>query len=151
MVLFMHYDCKTRSPVYWTDGFGDADLVQNQFNYIVFDTALNGSDVRTILGTAYRLTAMPRAIAGGKFGIRPAVAQSACGADASHGDKFAQLDIGGLSIRNPEINSDCNHPLCPTSETEAPQLGIGINHLKKLRIFVAWNQHKIYFSPAASG
>jgi hypothetical protein len=150
MNLFVHYDCNGRPPVYWTDAYGESDLVQNRFNYIIFPTALNGSEVPTILGTAYRLTSMPRDIASRRFGVRPSETGSVCTTDTPHGDKFVQLDVGGLSIHNPEINSDCGNPLCPTSETDAPQLGIGGNHLKKLRIFVAWKQHKIYFSPSVA-
>jgi hypothetical protein len=149
MNFFAHFDCD-RSPVYWTDNYGDIDLVTNPLNYIVFRTVLNGSEVPTILGTAYRLTAMPRKIASDRFNIRPNVPAVACARDAQSGDKFAMLEVGGLSIRNPEINSDCNNPLCPTAETLVPQLGIGINHLKKLRIFLAWKKGKIYFTPGTA-
>lgn len=146
MKIFLHVNCD-KSPVYWTDAYGDIDLLDNPLHYVVFRTALDGKDTPTILGTAYRLTAMPRNVAGERFNIRPK-SPAACSKDNQTGDKFAQLDIGGLTIRNPEINSDCDHPLCPTTETVVPQLGIGVNHLKKLRIFVAWKQKKIYFSPA---
>jgi len=147
MKIFLHVDCD-KSPVYWTDAYGDIPLVDNPFHYVVFNTDLDGKDTPTILGTAYRLTAMPRKIAGERFKIRPDSPEGACAKDAQKGDRFSQLNVGGLSIRNPEINSDCNHPLCPTAETVVPQLGIGINHMKKLRIFLAWKQRKIYFSPA---
>jgi hypothetical protein len=147
MKLFAHYDC-SKPPIYWSDSYGDMDLISNPFHYIIFHAALDGKEVPTILGTAYRLTAMPRKIASDRFNIRPNASEGACSKDAQSGDKFALLEIGGLSIRNPEINSDCNHPLCPTAETTAPELGIGVNHLKKLRVFLAWKQRKIYFTPA---
>jgi len=147
MKIFLHVDCN-KSPVYWSDAYGDIDLMDNPFHYVVFKTALDGKDTPTILGTAYRLTAMPRKIAGERFNIRPNAPEGACAKDLQNGDKFGLLDIGGLSIRNPEINSDCDHPLCPTAETVVPQLGIGINYLRKLRIFLAWKQRKIYFTPA---
>jgi len=124
MKIFLHVGCD-KSPVYRTDSYGKIDLLDNPFNYVLFETALDGKHTARILGTAYRLTAMPRKIAGERFNIRPDAPEGACAKEVQKGDRFGQLDIGGLSIRNPEINSDCDHPLCPTADTIAPELELG--------------------------
>jgi hypothetical protein len=144
--LFEHYNCAP-SPVYWSNSYGQADMLPNGLHYITFTAQVNGIDTRTTLATEFPLSSMPRRMAAEQFGIRKEDDRSAsCSGDRQQSDRFVSLTIDGLSINNPEINTNCDYPSYIRAKTIEPVLAIGRNHLKKLRLYVAWQQRKIYFT-----
>lgn len=128
------------------------------FQHLVLDVSLDGHPVRAIIDTGAPATTLYMAEAKRIFGIAP-----------EDGDKafehvFQKLSFEGLEVSNPHIeiipdktgSKDRNNDYVTGSrvrrvddaDTAGPVMLIGMNILRRLHLYVAFGERKMYVTPA---
>lgn len=151
--LFSHDHCEGR-VVYWThDPYGVVEIHLNEFGQISVPVMLDGKEIRATVDTgAYHSAASLETIED-EFGIdeknpdlQP-VAGSTPDRPRYH-YPFRTLSFQDVTVNNPDL------VLVPDSQSKLgpgePKILLGINVLRKLHLYVAYEERKLYVTPAAA-
>ena len=165
--LFSPDHCEGK-VVYWAKSYSDAEFKLGDGYHIQFVTNLDGHSLRSILDTGSRLTWLSMKYAAQMFSLdetSPGVERT----DMNFGGKslyrkaFQSLTLSGIAVENPVIylrpDLDAQSFSREHSEKEAsdpiygdtldsPPLIFGMNVLSKLHLYVAYKEHKLYFTDA---
>jgi predicted aspartyl protease len=140
--------------VYWTKG-GYAQIpmhVDNNF-HVTVSVMLNGKPLTAAVDTGADRTTMSLKTVQEVFGIdEKNAALKAIGARSINGTAptqiyrypFDTLSLEGVSVQNPDID------IVPERiyGEKAPQIIIGINVLRQLRLYIAYKEQMLYVTPA---
>ena len=151
--LFSHDHCEGR-VVYWThDPVGVVDIALNDFGQIIVPVELDGKEIRAIVDTgAYHSAASLETIED-EFGIDEKnpdlrLVPHENPSRPRYRYPFKTLSFQSVTINNPDLF------LVPDSlskqSADAPKIILGINVLKRLHLYVAYGEHKLYVTPAAA-
>ncbi len=151
--LFSRDHCEGR-VVYWThDPYGVVEITLNDYGQITVPVMLDGKEIRAIIDTgAYHSAASLETIES-EFGIdeKNPDLRFAPDSKASHPRyryPFKTLSFQSVTINNPDLL------LVPDDQSKqsgsAPKIMLGINVLKRLHLYVAYGERKLYVTPAAA-
>jgi predicted aspartyl protease len=164
--LFSQEHCAGK-VIYWSNAFAQVDF-KFFHSHAVFSMTLDGHDVETILDTGSSETFLSEKISNRVFdidqkspGVEPAPDELKDVAPYRY--HFKSISVGGLAVNNPLIyilpdrmekafhknhndKSDTD-PVYGVS-LDAPELILGSDVLNKLRIFLSYKEHKLYFTSA---
>jgi predicted aspartyl protease len=154
--------------VYWTQ---DYDVVPFRIDgslHATFMANLDDEPLRALLDTGASSTILSSQVARHRFNFDPGAAGTEPDGNMYSGGgtampyyrhQFGSLTIGGVQIRNPELrviadkmtriirdHAPIDHTQLGTTE-ETPLI-LGLNYLSKLRVYIAYSEHKVYFSAA---
>ena len=124
--------------VYWRDGYGQARIVQNSLHLILFNAVVNGKTLLTQLDTSLAASSIPRDVARRELGL------------GAPGAIPVSLELGNVVLKHPDIRVDGEHPFNDNLDFD-PGFALGLNHLRKFRVFVAWRDGLVYFIPLPLG
>jgi hypothetical protein len=144
IALFSRDHCRDK-VVYWPGDYGELPLDASALHYLIFRASVDGKETVTTIGTSEPVSVVPRDVAISRFHVDASASASACD-NAVKVPGFAEIDLGGTVIVHPGIAASCEHPICPMWDYQ-PDLLLGLNHLKRLRIFIDNADSKIFFSP----
>ncbi|HTJ64094.1 MAG TPA: retroviral-like aspartic protease family protein [Alphaproteobacteria bacterium] len=154
--------------VYWTQDYDVVPFKIDGSLHATFMADLDGQTMRALLDTGATSTVLTSQVARHRFNFDPEAAGiKPDGSMYSGGGtelpfylhRFGSLTIGGVQIRNPELKIIAdkttriirdNTPKDPIQlgMTEETPLILGLNYLSKLRVYIAYGEHKVYFSAA---
>ena len=164
--LFAQDHCAGK-VVYWADAYSDLPIRITTDGQIALTMTLDGHDVDTVLDTGAANTTLSLQIARQVFDIdtdAPTVEKiSGSGRDTVYRTHFKTLAAGGISIAAPRIylvrdaladrlreDAADTHHLMPLL-TRTPQLILGMDVLRKLHLYIAYHESKLYITAADAG
>ncbi len=140
--------------VYWTKAaYAEVPLHLDRGGHLLIDVVLNGKAITAGVDTGAFRSAMTMSVAQTVFGITPGdPAITQLGTEAINGTKpvpvyhypFGALQFEGVSVLNPDIEllgAD-------RFDTGGPQLILGVSTLRQLHVYVAYDEKKLYLTPA---
>jgi predicted aspartyl protease len=143
--------------VYWTDAANVAvlpfhmattdrnDVVSMLDPHIRFTMSLDGRDVPAILDTGASHTAINLMQARVWYHLdEKSPGMEAVGDNGAHRYRFKTLAFGGVSVANPEV---LIHPLDQSRELSDEGL-LGMATLRKLRVYIAYEERTLYITAA---
>jgi predicted aspartyl protease len=116
--------------------------------HIITNAVLDGKDVRILIDTGSDLSYMTVTDAHRLFGLDTAglkrLDNGKDPGDASYTYPFKTLDLQGIAVQNPKII------LMPDKlgDPDQPELTIGMSILRKLHLYVAYGEKKLYVTAA---
>ncbi len=158
--LFSQDHCEGK-VVYWAQSYAALPFEMSEEGHIKLDLTLDGKSVSGVLDTGASATTLLAPVAHALFGISkdsPGVTGDA--PDNLH-VQLHQLSVGGVSVQNPQIHlmddaadrayrNEMGMGLqqlgVPTSLM--PKMILGTNILRRLHLYVAYQEHKIYLTAA---
>jgi predicted aspartyl protease len=155
---------------YWPERPVSAVPVTLENGHINIPVMIDGHNVRAIIDTGAESSVMNVEVAMTVFGISPGAPDTPL-IDTSKSDpllkeydhKFGTLSFEGITVENPkihvitdrmgasEIKSSLRGTLSDPYNSRVKQLVIGMNILKHLHLYMAYQEKKLYISPAGSG
>jgi hypothetical protein len=60
---------------------------------------------------------------------------------------FGELDLDAIALAHPAIETNCKLSFCKNDYDKPVDLALGMNHLKKLRLYLALGDKKLYVLP----
>ena len=148
-------------PVYWSASYGSVPFTLERDRQITIKAKLDGQPVRAVIDTGSGVTTMPLAVAEARFLASNTALEALPTREAldgtiirSYRGSFHRLEIGELSVHNPQIALDpARHgaPVPTGSHLDASQpaeLLIGADILNKLRTIIAYGDRRIYYTVA---
>jgi len=154
--------------VYWSEAYAEVPFSFSDA-HILLPMTLDGHDVKAILDTGAIETHLSEQIGKKVFGLSETspgmerIPDAASDSLEQYRRRFASLGLAGLTIANPLIyilpdraaesfrNSHMDRlELDPVhaSHLQTPDLLLGMNVLSKLHFYVAYREHKLYFTAA---
>jgi len=146
--------------VYWPAAAIAAVPMRFVDHHLILDVTLDGHNFKAMIDTGAPVTTLTMAQAKRVFGI------TAKDADKPFEHVFEKLSFEGLAVSNPHVviiadktgSRDPNNSLVTGSllrriddaDTSDPVMLIGMNILSKLRLYIAFNEQKIYITPASA-
>jgi predicted aspartyl protease len=135
--------------VYWTDAdqYSIVDFRVDRFGHISFSVNLDGEDVRVEMDTGSSRSIMPSEMAEGIFHVDPDASGTKDSDDTkmdAHKNPFKTLTFGGVAVTNP------NFALIPEDNSKVRKIILGMNILRRLHIYIAYDEHKLYVSAASA-
>jgi Aspartyl protease len=167
--LYQQDHC-TGQVVYWTQDFMSVPFSLDGSRHIVFDTTLDGHSLRTVLDTGSQDSTLSTQIARKVFDLDPLAAGTKPDGQffVTTGTslpffrhRFAKLSVAGIDFQNTELlltqdmlsttqrnqqNGLAN--FVPSEINQDTPLTIGLHHLMKLRVFIAYRERDLYISAA---
>lgn len=167
--LYQQDHC-TGQVVYWTQDFMSVPFVLDASRHIVFDTTLDGHSLRTLLDTGSADSSLSTQKARQVFDLDPQAAgakpdgQFATGTGGSlpyFRHRFAKLSVAGIDFQNTELLLTPNMlslqernqrvsgtVVAPSELNQETPLTMGLHHLTKLHVFIAYRERDLYISAA---
>ena len=152
--LYAHNYCKEGQVVHWSDDhYGVVDLraVKSSRTQITAEVILDGQKMRALIDTGAGYSSMTLATAKKRFKLDPnspgvgaggsATAMTGTKMDA-YGYVFNSLTVGDVQFQNAPF------ALLRTSDSSEHDIILGMNELKKMHIYLAYAQNKMYVTPA---
>jgi predicted aspartyl protease len=139
--------------------------------HILVPVQLDGKDVDAVLDTGASSTVLMMPVAEDKFGLKMGASGTLKASEmpdkpgvSTYEHKFASLNFGGVTVNNLSVsiipdflrNKSIAPPLgtrignIPSHEHE-PDMLIGMNVLKHLHVYIAYQEEKLYITPADDG
>lgn len=164
--LFSQDHCEGH-VVYWADAYSDIPIGLSQDGEIRLVMTLDGQELDTVLDTGAPNTTLSLQAAYNVFGLdtdSPAVEKlSGEGRNGVYRVRFKSLVAGGVTITNPQIllvrdaladrlkqeEIDAHHLMPETRRT--PQLILGMDILRRLHLYIAYREKKLYVTAASAG
>jgi hypothetical protein len=156
--------------VYWTRDFMSVPFGLDGSRHIVFDATLDGHSLRTLLDTGSQNSTLSTQIARKVFDLDPQAdgtkpdgqLSMTTGASLPYfRHRFAKLSVAGIDFQNTELllMPDMFGPTMrnernllaeyvPSEINQDTPLTIGLHHLMKLRVFIAYRERDLYISAA---
>lgn len=130
---------------YWASEWVEMPF-DNRKDLIYVDVELDGKKMKALVDTGSPTTVLDISVAKKQFGLSEKTMTStghaywAAGKKTeSYSSKFNSLSLGGIEIQNTDIE---------VTDMGSQDMILGMTHLKKLRMFVAYSQGKIFATPA---
>ncbi|MGD0144141.1 MAG: pepsin/retropepsin-like aspartic protease family protein [Rhizomicrobium sp.] len=121
---------------------------QEEGFHIVVDATLDGKIVRVLVDTGSDVSYMTIKVAHDLFGLdEAALTRLDKGKDESEAIytyPFKALDLQGVSVQNPKIVVEPDK----LGDPDAPELTVGMTVLKKLHLYIAYGEKKLYVTGA---
>jgi predicted aspartyl protease len=137
--------------VYWThDPYGVVEIRMNDAGQIIVPVLLDGKEIRAMIDTGAWHSAASLETVEDEFNIdeKNPDLHLIPGENPAHPRyryPFKTLSFQSVTINNPDL------ALVPDSQSkqpyDAPKILLGINVLKRLHIYVAYGEHKLYVTP----
>jgi len=153
IALFSKSHCPGR-VAYWTSDYVAIPFKLDNNNHIWFPTQLDGHEFRTLFDTSSEYTSLSTQAARSVFDLDPAGAGLPPDGVEERGmpyhlHRFDAFDIGGIAFHNTEfrIIPDKQHREIQNFAgiVDAP-LKLGLHHLAKLHVYVAYDEKVLYVS-----
>jgi predicted aspartyl protease len=142
--------------VYWAADYAVLpfrmnDVVQDEGGqdegfHIVVDATLDGKAVKVLVDTGSDVSYMTIKVAHDLFGLdAAALTRPNKGKDESEAVytyPFKALDLQGVSVQNPKIVVEPDK----LGDPDAPELTVGMTVLKKLHLYIAYGEKKLYMT-----
>jgi predicted aspartyl protease len=151
--LFSPEHCANQ-VVYWTQAaYAEVPLHLDHGGHLLIDVVLNGKSIQAGVDTGAFRSAMTMSVAQSVFGIAPGdPGLTQLGTEAINGTRpvpvyhypFSAVQFAGVSVLNPDIEllgAD-------RFDTGGPQLILGVSTLRQLHVYVAYDERKLYLTPA---
>jgi len=154
--LFRHHPCHDRA-VYWTDDWFVVPMDVTDQGHIRVDVMLDGKPLRAMLDTGAAATIIGAPVAQSDFGvdmdhsnIEGAKMTPMSGANGGTLDalpwRFGGLRLSGINLKNPVLGVSTE-----SFHSDYSSLLLGMDQLRKLHLYVAYDERKLYFSRANAG
>ena len=136
--------------VYWTRSpYAAIPMRLDSFLHIILPVDLDGHTFEALIDTGSSHSWLLYDLAKGPFGWTDDTKELAPATDAGAGPgwyhyPFRSLSLNGVDIRNPRIDVHKGSG----SAADRPTLVIGMDVLSKLRTFISYSEHMLYFTPA---
>jgi hypothetical protein len=157
MALFSHDHCKGH-VVYWTQDYVAIPFTVDDFLHISFPVTLDGKSMRAMLDTSSAPSRLSAQVASRDFEFDPVAAGIKPDGDLGtpsdprpyYKHRFSTLDIGGVVFRNTElvIRQDRAARVARESGNSVTPMIIGLHHLGRLRMIIAYSEKMLYVSAA---
>ena len=161
MKLFSHEHCEGH-VVYWTNSFDVISVLVNGDGHLETSVSLDGETVRAIVDTGAERTALSESVAKSRFNIDPDSENADSG---FRSDRFHSLTLGAIAVSNPLVwllPDAAKHSAKIDEwkvgglpfyqlEMENPQLLVGMDVLRKLHLYIAYHESKLYLTAAEAG
>ena len=156
--------------VYWTQDFMSVPFDLDASRHIVFDTTLDGHSFRTSLDTGSTDSSLSTQKARQVFDIDPQGAGTKPDGQFSMGTggslpyfrhRFGKLSVAGIDFQNTELlltpdmrslqernRRVSGTVVAPSEINQETPLTLGLHHLMKLRVFIAYRERDLYISAA---
>lgn len=165
--LFSQDHCKGQ-VVYWTPEYDAIPFAFDASLHVVMHADLDGHSLPALLDTGASPSTLSATVARRDFDFDPAAAgvepegHVLAGSGAAlpyYSHRFANLTLSGVEFHNTELEvipdkvSREMRGRDPSDATEsekhlATPLVVGIHHLARVRAYIAYNEHVVYFSAA---
>jgi hypothetical protein len=167
--LYQQDHC-TGQVVYWTQDFMSVPFDLDVSRHIVFDTTLDGHSLRTLLDTGSADSSLSTQKARQIFDLDPQAAGAKPDGQFSTGTggslpyfrhRFAKLSVAGIDFQNTELlltpdmlslqernRRVSGTVVAPSEINQETPLTLGLHHLMKLRVFIAYRERDLYISAA---
>jgi hypothetical protein len=148
--------------VYWTTAYTEVPFKLFGGDHIRVEMTLDGQDVDASIDTAENTTSVSTAYAYRRFELDPksaGVEQYGDPSNPSYRYHFKSLSLGGIAVTNPLITlmpdvaqaayrSEHNEKSFTDpiygNHLDVPELLFGSNILRKLHLYIAYKEHKLY-------
>ncbi len=167
MNLFTQDHCRGQ-VVYWTQDYDVVPFRLDASLHASFEADIDGQPMRALIDTGASSTVLSAQVARHKLNFDPVAAGTAPDGNLIAGGgeempfylhRFQSLTLGGVQFRNTEIKvmtdrmtramrDRAPRESNPMDETAETPLVIGLSHLAKLRVYIAYGEQMIYFSAA---
>ncbi len=155
--LFSQDHCKGK-VVYWANEYNATDVRIDASGWIKLYVELDGTSIEALLDTGADANFLDLRAAHNRFGLSPdspdmvpgtAVIGAGGGAVPGYRHIFKSLKLGDLTIQNPRFT------VVPSAEgvclscrrfAATPDITIGMNLLKHLRLYIAYEERRIYYT-----
>jgi len=157
--LFSQDHCEGK-VVYWAQSYAAMPFEMSEEGHIKVDLTLDGKSVSGILDTGASVTTLLAPAAHALFGISKDGPGVTGEPDSLH-VQLHQLSVGGVSVQNPQIylmDDGADHAYRNEMGMSLQELGVpsslmpkmilGMNILRRLHLYVAYQEHKIYVTAA---
>lgn len=164
--FFSQDHCKGQ-VVYWAESFVAAPIEVDRYHRIVIQVKIDDKPVRALIGTGSGRSVLWLPDAARLFDLEPGVAGveeqgTTMGVDGfslkTYVHRFKTLEVAGITFRNPQISllPKVKVTAPPTGShidvqaAEQPEMILGIAELKRLHLYIAYDEHMLYATPAAA-
>jgi predicted aspartyl protease len=169
--LLSQEHCEGR-VVYWSKAFADVPFKLDKNGNILVPMTLDGKEIEAMIDTAAPNTLLDRAVSRKLFGIdedSPGVEKipdASADSPAQYRYRFKSLAVKGISVTNPMIDLFTNamkrgfrretadklstDPLYGAEELKTADLILGLNVLRKLHLYIAYGEQKLYVTEAGA-
>ena len=139
--------------VYWTSTpVAVVPFSRDRGDHILFDATLDGKNIQALVDTgAYRSVANWETV-GDAFGLTETssgVTREGEGDHAVYTYPFKTFTFGGVTVNNPDITM-APRTVSRIRSSMLPPVILGINVLRRLHIYVAAKEGKLYITPASA-
>lgn len=163
--LMSQEHCEGR-VVYWSNAFADVPFTLDKNGNILVPMTLDGKEIEAMIDTAAPNTLLDRAVSRKLFGIdedSPGVEKipdAPADSPAQYRYRFKSLAVKGISVTNPMIDLFTNamkrgfrrqtagklstDPVYGAGELKTADLVLGLNVLRKLHLYIAYAEQKLY-------
>jgi len=157
--LFSQDHCEGK-VVYWAQSYAAMPFEMSDDGHIKLDLTLDGKSVSGVLDTGANVTTLLAPAAHALFGISKDSPGVTGKPDSLH-VQLHQLSLGGVSVQNPQIylvDDAADHTYRNEMGMSLQELGVpsslmpkmilGTNILRRLHLYIAYQEHKIYITAA---
>jgi predicted aspartyl protease len=148
--------------VYWSDSYFASDARFSRSGQIEFEVQLDGKTLTAMLDTGASETALRLSAAGTQFGISPdsqGVVMAGTGTGVggkplqTYSYAFKSLAFGGLTMHNPKIavipfRTNYGVTGSHIQRDDTPDMLIGMNVIRRLRLYIAYGEGRLYYTVA---
>ncbi|HVJ51922.1 MAG TPA: retroviral-like aspartic protease family protein [Aliidongia sp.] len=167
MNLFSQDHCEGH-VVYWTQEFIQTPVEIDDGHHVLLPVTLNGRKLRAMLDTGAGVSLMTWANASRLFDldkdssdmVESGKVVTADGKQlSSYRHHFQTLEVAGITFHDPTIviieNGERRDASVGShinaSQTDMPDIILGIRELSKLHLYIAYGEHMLYATPAGAG
>jgi predicted aspartyl protease len=142
--LFSHDHCNGM-VMYWPHGASaEIPFTYNDNRHIAVVLQLDGKTVNAIIDTGSSVTVLSSEWAVETFGLDAAAVEN-----SDNHVHFKKIELSGVTVENPAISLVSDKESKILEGHRYPMI-VGINVLRKLHLYIAYHEHKIYVTPASS-
>lgn len=143
--LFSQDHCEGK-VVYWTTGYSVVPFTLDEFGHIRLEVTVDGKLVHADLDTGSTQSVMSLELAESLFGFdtaSPDLKTLSAAADyRRYKYPLKTMTFGGVTVSNPDI------VLVPDNDSHMRGTILGMSVLRKLHLYIAYREHKLYLSAA---
>ncbi|MBS0469764.1 MAG: aspartyl protease family protein [Proteobacteria bacterium] len=143
--LFSQDHCEGK-VVYWTTGYSVIPFTLDEYGHIRLEVTVDGKLVHADLDTGSTLSSMSLELAESLFGFdtaSPDLKTLQAAADyRRYKYPLKTMTFGGVIVSNPDID------LIPDNDSHMRGTILGMSVLRKLHLYIAYREHKLYVSSA---
>ncbi len=152
--------------VYWSNAYADVAFKLDKNGNIIVPMTLDGKNIEAMIDTAAPNTLLDRAVARKLFGLDESspdvekISDAAPDSPIQYRHRFKSLSVEGITVENPMIDLFTNamkkgffkenatkvgmDPVYGAGELKTADLVLGLNVLRKLHLYIAYGEQKLY-------